>query len=66
VVALPTEIAAPISTYYRNNLANIVREDWEGKGFYVNWYEAEPRMVWPPFTLREAWSAAIRPLVEEW
>jgi len=65
-VPMPTEIYGSIKAYYYNNRKNLAREDWGGKGLYVNWWEADPIMILPPFGLKSRWHKSLKPLAEEW
>jgi len=63
-VTVPLAVFGSIRTYYYNNLNHVEREDWGGKGLYVNWWEADPMMVQPPFGLKTKWHDALRPLAQ--
>ena len=53
--------------YYRNNRAHgAVREEWDHKGLYVNWWEVEPLVLQMPWGLKTMWHNRMMPLVEEW
>jgi hypothetical protein len=65
-VKLPLAVYGSVRTYYYNNRDNTEREDWGGKGLYVNWWESDPLMIQPPFGLKTKWHDALRPLAEEW
>ena len=65
-VTVPLGVWSSMHTYYYNNQRNIAREEWDGKGIYVNWWEADPYMIQPPFGLKTKWHDALRPLAEEW
>ena len=36
---LPDDVFASMGSFYYNNRFNKVREEWEGKGVFVNWWE---------------------------
>ncbi len=36
---MPLEVFGSMRAYYYNNRDNMIREDWGGKGLYVNWWE---------------------------
>jgi hypothetical protein len=65
-VKVPLGVFGSIRTYYYNNRFNLAREDWGGKGLYVNWWEADPMMIQPPFGLKRKWHDGLKPLAEEW
>ena len=43
-----------------------MREEWEHKGVYVNFWEADPLLIALPWGLKTEWLFALKPLVEEW
>lgn len=57
---------SPVRVRICQDRAHLAREDWGGKGLYVNWWESEPYMIQPPFGLKQKWHDALRPLAEEW
>lgn len=63
---LPRDLWNSISTYYYNNQFNAVREEWEMKGVFVNWWEVTPYMIHTPFGLKKYWQARLKDLVQEW
>jgi hypothetical protein len=44
----------------------VAREEWDEKGLYVNWWEAEPRVLQMPWALKTLWHDRMRGLVEDW
>lgn len=38
---LPDDVFAYVGAFYYNNRRNRVREEWKGKGVFVNWWETE-------------------------
>ena len=52
---LPADIWASMNAYYYNNRENRVREEWDGKGLYVNWWERDVYMIPMPFNLKVGW-----------
>ena len=65
---VPPEIWGDISTYYYNNRAQMVIEEWvgKGKGIYVNWYQSDPYMIFPPWDRKTRWHTNLMPFVESW
>ena len=56
-----------VQAFYHNNKAHgAVREEWDHKGLYVNWWEAEPLVIQMPWKLKTMWHDRMRILVEEW
>ena len=56
-----------IQAYYRNNRAHgAVREEWDYKGLYVNWWESEVLLLTMPVALKNHWHERLRGVVEEW
>lgn len=43
-----------------------MQELWEGKGIFVNWWKAEPRMSVVPFGLKREWHDLFQPTLEAW
>eukprot|EP00596_Hydrurales_sp_CCMP1899_P007088 CAMPEP_0119042686 /NCGR_PEP_ID=MMETSP1177-20130426/16081_1 /TAXON_ID=2985 /ORGANISM="Ochromonas sp, Strain CCMP1899" /LENGTH=386 /DNA_ID=CAMNT_0007009649 /DNA_START=484 /DNA_END=1644 /DNA_ORIENTATION=+ len=63
---LPKDLWASMQAYYYNNRANKVIEEWEGRGIFVNWWEADVYMIGMPWKLKRYWQARLQTLVEEW
>ena len=63
---LPADVYASMRTYYYNNRNNAAREEWDGKGVYVNWWKSDPYFIPPPFALKHEWQERLLPLAEEW
>jgi hypothetical protein len=42
------------------------REEWHGKGVYVNWWEVEPIILQMPWQLKTMWHERLKLLVQEW
>ena len=64
--SLPDDLWADMATYWFNNRHALSFEEWDGKGAYVNWWEAPPEMCYLPFGLKGRWHDAIQVLVEAW
>ena len=43
-----------------------MREEWEGKGVFVNWWESDVYVIQIPWGLKEIWQGRLRELVEAW
>mmetsp|Transcript_10135 Transcript_10135/g.12299 ORF Transcript_10135/g.12299 Transcript_10135/m.12299 type:complete len:504 (-) Transcript_10135:91-1602(-) len=54
------------SYYYNNKQHGAAREEWHGKGVYVNWWEVEPVILQMPWQLKTMWHDRLQVLVEEW
>ena len=63
---LPYDLWGSILSYYYNNHNNKVREEWETKGFFVNWWEVDAYMIGMPWGLKGYWQTRLRALVEKW
>ena len=49
---LPLDLFASMSTYYYNNRVNKMREEWDSKGVFVNWWERDVYMIGMPWVLK--------------
>lgn len=63
---LPNDVFASMGAFYYNNRHNVVNEEWEGKGFFVNWWEADVKFVPIPWKLKEMWQLRLATLVSAW
>mmetsp|Transcript_12495 Transcript_12495/g.18873 ORF Transcript_12495/g.18873 Transcript_12495/m.18873 type:complete len:478 (-) Transcript_12495:73-1506(-) len=63
---LPQDIWASISTYNYNNKHNAAREEWDRKGYFVNWWEVTPYLLGMPWGLKRYWQGRLKDLVEKW
>jgi len=63
---LPDDMFASIGAFYYNNAHNRVREEWQGKGYYVNWWETDVFFVQVPWRLKSSWQNRLKDLVEAW
>jgi hypothetical protein len=63
---LPDDLWASIEAFYYNNRNYKVREEWEGKGLFVNWWEVDVFFIQIPWKLKASWQARLRELVEAW
>lgn len=54
---LPLDLYSSMSTYYHLNRNSSVREEWAGRGVFVNWWEVveQPHILSPPLQLRSYW-----------
>jgi hypothetical protein len=63
---VPRDLWSSMSSYHYNNRNNLIREEWETKGFFVNWWEATPYMITMPPALKKLWQRKLRFLVQTW
>jgi len=63
---LPDDIFASMGSFYYNNRHNKVREEWTGKGVFVNWWETDCSFIQIPWDMKGRWQARLQLLVEEW
>ena len=63
---LPLDLYTSMSTYYYNNAQNYAREEWEDKGVFVNWWQADCFMIGMPWGLKKYWQGRLKTLVEQW
>jgi hypothetical protein len=63
---LPDDVFASIGSFYYNNRKNEVREEWNGKGVFVNWWETDCYFIQVPWDLKGKWQERLRDLVEAW
>jgi hypothetical protein len=63
---LPDDVFASMGAFYYNNRAHAVREEWGGKGVFVNWWESDASFVQIPWNMRSLWQERLRQLVEDW
>ena len=63
---LPDDIFASMGAFYYNNRQNKVREEWTGKGVFVNWWETDCSFLQIPWAMKAKWQIRLRELVEEW
>jgi len=63
---LPGDVFASMGSFYYNNRMNKIREEWDGKGYFVNWWETDVYFVQVPWNLKEKIQIRLRDLVSEW
>ena len=63
---LPDDVFANMGSFYYNNRNNAVNEEWEGKGVFVNWWEADIKFVSLPWNLKYIWQQRLNVLVSQW
>ncbi|CAB9519097.1 Ankyrin Repeat [Seminavis robusta] len=63
---LPDDVFASMGSFYFNNRNNVLREEWNGKGVFVNWWETDCYFVQIPWDLKGKWQERLRLLVEAW
>lgn len=63
---LPKDIWGSVSSYYYNNRNNKVLEEWDSKGLFVNWWEADCFFIPIPLEKKQYWQGRLKTLVEAW
>jgi hypothetical protein len=63
---LPPDVFASIGAFYYNNAQSVVREEWDDKGVFVNWWETDVLFVQIPWELKEIYQGRLKAMVEEW
>lgn len=63
---LPDDVFASMGAFYYNNRHHAVREEWGGRGVFVNWWETEVLVIQVPWDLKQLWQVRLRELVEAW
>ena len=63
---LPMDLWTSMKTYYYNNKEHVAREEWNDKGVFVNWWDAESYMIGMPWKLKTYWQSRLKVLVEQW
>jgi|AntRauTorckE5430_2_1112549.scaffolds.fasta_scaffold00111_13 hypothetical protein len=63
---LPDDVFAAMGAFYYNNRDHKTREEWRGKGVFVNWWETDIFMIQVPWSLKDAWQKRLSNLVSEW
>jgi len=63
---LPEDVFAMMGAFYYNNRHNNVREEWDGKGVFVNWWETDPTFIQIPWETKRIWQVRLKELVEAW
>lgn len=63
---LPDDVFASMGSFYYNNRMNKMREEWDGKGYFVNWWETDVYFVQVPWNLKEKIQIRLRDMVSEW
>ncbi|KAG7368888.1 2-oxyglutarate/Fe(II) oxygenase [Nitzschia inconspicua] len=63
---LPPDVFASIGAFYYNNAKSVVREEWDNKGVFVNWWETDVMFVQIPWNLKMIYQERLKTMVEEW
>ena len=63
---LPDDVFANMAAFYYNNRNNVVNEEWEGKGVFVNWWETDVKFVAIPWDIKKKWQLRLMELVSDW
>lgn len=63
---LPDDVFANMGAFYYNNRHHAVNEEWQGKGFFVNWWETDVKFVSIPWDTKKQWARRLMELVSDW
>mmetsp|Transcript_36583 Transcript_36583/g.44157 ORF Transcript_36583/g.44157 Transcript_36583/m.44157 type:complete len:507 (-) Transcript_36583:32-1552(-) len=63
---LPEDIFGTLGAYYYNNRNFTIREEWDGKGVFVNWWEVDVHFIQLPWGLKQMLQERLKTMVEEW
>lgn len=66
---LPDDMYASMGSYYYNNrkYPHKVHEEWhQGKGVFVNYWEADSNFIQIPWRLKKRWQGRLKELIETW
>jgi len=63
---LPNDVFAAMGSFFYNNRNNKVREEWGGRGVFVNWWETEVSFIQIPWHVKDAWQIRLADLVSTW
>jgi len=63
---LPDDVFASMGALYYNNRHHKQREEWKGKGVFVNWWEADCQFLPIPWGLKALWQTRLKDLVQAW
>jgi hypothetical protein len=63
---MPDDLWSSISSYYYNNRHAKVREEWDSKGVFVNWWESDVYMIGIPWNLKKFWQKKLSTLIQIW
>jgi len=63
---LPNDVFAAMGSFFYNNRHNKIREEWGGRGVFVNWWETEVSFIQIPWHLKREWQIRLADLVSAW
>lgn len=63
---LPLDVFGAMGAFYYNNRNHKYREEWRGKGVFVNWWETNVNMIQIPWSIKDYWQKRLVDLVSEW
>uniref|UniRef100_A0A7S4MHH3 von Hippel-Lindau disease tumour suppressor beta domain-containing protein n=1 Tax=Odontella aurita TaxID=265563 RepID=A0A7S4MHH3_9STRA len=63
---LPDDVFSSMGAFYYNNRNFREKEEWTGKGVFINWWEVDVYFVQIPWGLKGRWQARLMELVEAW
>lgn len=63
---LPRDVFAYMGAFYYNNRNNACREEWKGRGVFVNWWETGVYFIQIPWRMKQMLQIRLLELVEAW
>lgn len=63
---LPLDVLASMGTFYYNNREDVLNEEWNAKGVFVNWWETDVGLIHIPPQIKLKWQKSLLALVEAW
>mmetsp|Transcript_23084 Transcript_23084/g.34191 ORF Transcript_23084/g.34191 Transcript_23084/m.34191 type:complete len:599 (+) Transcript_23084:99-1895(+) len=63
---LPLDVFGAMGAFYYNNRNHKYREEWRGKGVFVNWWETDVNMIQIPWSIKDIWQKRLVDLVSDW
>lgn len=63
---LPNDVFGDMAAFFYNNRRNKYREEWGGKGVFVNWWQSDVFMMQIPWKLKGIWQIRLASLVSHW
>eukprot|EP00560_Eucampia_antarctica_P009426 CAMPEP_0197828226 /NCGR_PEP_ID=MMETSP1437-20131217/4854_1 /TAXON_ID=49252 ORGANISM="Eucampia antarctica, Strain CCMP1452" /NCGR_SAMPLE_ID=MMETSP1437 /ASSEMBLY_ACC=CAM_ASM_001096 /LENGTH=607 /DNA_ID=CAMNT_0043429391 /DNA_START=24 /DNA_END=1847 /DNA_ORIENTATION=+ len=63
---LPNDVFGSMGAFFYNNRHNKHREEWSGKGVFVNWWQTDVFMLQIPWSLKQIWQMRLVDLVSKW
>jgi hypothetical protein len=63
---MPRDVFAYMGAFYYNNRHNASREEWKGRGVFVNWWETGVYFIQVPWQMKQMLQIRLLELVEAW